>query len=425
MQRKFVLSALVVVVLTAVVVAQDHGVQAVIGNVFLQNTTPGQSQIGHATITGTFRAGQVFVQQGSTATIPVVGNNNAATGNTHGGSFSVASPTGTAIRGTATSMTGSAVGVFGDARSVNGIGVHGKTNGGIGVFATANTGVAVSGTSNEGNALVGLTNSGVAVLGINEAPDVPAILGVNKATTGQAAGGSFGTTSTAGQAVRAVATRTTGFAKGVFGESKSKINGEGVHGLAASSGAGFGVHGQCASANGFGVFCEGNQAATGTKSFIIDHPLDPENRYLKHYCAEGSEPRNVYMGHITTDAQGYAWVTLPDYYDSINVNPEYQLTVLDGSEDFVLAKVTKKVAGHRFQIRTSKPRVEVSWRIDAVRNDRWLQQNGYSAEPTKPQVFRGTYLNPELYGQSPARAQTRPTGDAISQPLGSVLGSRS
>lgn len=414
--RSLLVISLGVVAVAGFALAQDHTIRAVIGNVFLQNTTPGTAQVGHATITGTFRAGQVFVQQGSTATIPVVGNSVAATGSTFGGSFSVASPNGTALRATATSMTGPTTGILGDSRSNNGIGVHGKTTDGIGVFATATQGVAVSAQSQFGNGVVGISGPAIGVLGLNSAPTVAAVIGANSSTTGDSPGGSFVTASTGGFALQGLANKTSGFSKGVVGESKSTISGEGVFGISANSGAGFGVHGKCLSANGFGVFCEGNQAATGTKSFIIDHPLDPENRYLKHYCAEGPEPRNVYMGHVRTDAQGFAWVTLPDYYDSMNIEPEYQLTVIDSGDDFVLAKVTQRVTNGRFRIRTSKPHVDVSWRIDAVRNDRWVQKYGLDAQPTKPEAFRNTYLNPELYGKPEWRAQSKPLSDEVVVP---------
>ena len=67
--RNLILAGLSAIAIVGVATAQDHTIQAVIGNVFLQNTTPGISQVGHATITGTFRAGQVFVQQGNAATV--------------------------------------------------------------------------------------------------------------------------------------------------------------------------------------------------------------------------------------------------------------------------------------------------------------------------------------------------------------------
>ena len=128
-KRTVFLASLSALGLTALVVAQDNGVKSVIGNVFLQNTTPGTAQVGHATLTGTFRAGQVFVQQASTATIPIVGNSLSTSGNTVGGSFSSASPSGIAVRGTATAMSGSNIGVRGESRSSQGTGVLGQANG--------------------------------------------------------------------------------------------------------------------------------------------------------------------------------------------------------------------------------------------------------------------------------------------------------
>ena len=128
-KRTVFLASLSVLGLTALVVAQDNGVKSVIGNVFLQNTTPGTAQVGHATLTGTFRAGQVFVQQASTATVPIVGNSLSTSGNTVGGSFSSASPSGIAVRGTATAMSGSNIGVRGESRSSQGTGVLGQANG--------------------------------------------------------------------------------------------------------------------------------------------------------------------------------------------------------------------------------------------------------------------------------------------------------
>jgi hypothetical protein len=62
---------------------------------------------------------------------------------------------------------------------------------------------------------------------------------------------------------------------------------------------------------GLAVYAQGDLTCVGTKAFQIDHPHDPENKYLKHYCAEGPEPQNIYNGSVTTDAKGYARVPLP------------------------------------------------------------------------------------------------------------------
>lgn len=100
-----------------------------------------------------------------------------------------------------------------------------------------------------------------------------------------------------------------------------------------------------------------------------------------------------------TDQQGYATVILPVYFAEINRDPTYHLTVIDNSDEFVVAKVVHKIQNNRFVIRTSKPNVEVSWRVEAVRNDRWVQRYGFQTEQEKPGEHQGKYLHPELFGQ--------------------------
>ncbi len=164
---------------------------------------------------------------------------------------------------------------------------------------------------------------------------------------------------------------------------------------------------------GHAVFASGTLAASGTKSFQIDHPLRPETHYLNHFCAEGPEPYNLYRGNVTTDAQGYAVVQLPDYFEAINRDPTYHLTVIDGAgEEFVQARVVRKIQNNQFVIRTSAPFVEVSWEVKAIRNDLWVQRYGYQTEQEKEDDIKGKYLHPELYGQPKERGilyRTEPT----------------
>ena len=53
----------------------------------------------------------------------------------------------------------------------------------------------------------------------------------------------------------------------------------------------------------------------GTKDFLIDHPLDPANKYLYHSSVESSEMKNIYDGVVTLNAgsggriSGLAWST--------------------------------------------------------------------------------------------------------------------
>jgi hypothetical protein len=79
-------------------------------------------------------------------------------------------------------------------------------------------------------------------------------------------------------------------------------------------------------------------------------------------------------------------------------DPTYHLTVIDDSDDFILAKVVREIPNNQFVIRTSKPHVKVSWEVKAIRNDRWVQKYGYKTEQEKEDPIKGKYVQPELYG---------------------------
>jgi hypothetical protein len=263
------------------------------------------------------------------------------------------------------------------------------------------------------------------------------------ATTGLAYGGYFNSSSTDGRGIFAQATAATGFTyAGRFGNFST--SGVGVSGVAsAASGLTYGGHFQSLSPGGYGLYAEdtantggnvgvggrtndlaagygvvsyGRFAATGTKAFRIDHPADPENKYLLHYCSEGPEPYNIYKGRVTTDARGFAWAELPEYFESINRDADYQLTVIDGSDDFILAKVSREAADHRFQIRTSKPNVTVCWEVKGVRNDPFVRMYGAPVEMEKRGAEKGTYQHPELYGQLPEKRLNFEAGRARAEP---------
>jgi len=207
---------------------------------------------------------------------------------------------------------------------------------------------------------------------------------------------------------------------GVVGAA-SAVAGVGVYGYApATSGANYGVMGQATgTGTSYGLYSVGRTGASGTKSFRIDHPQDPTNKYLLHYSAEGPEPLNIYSGNIVTDERGYATVNLPTYFDDINTDLRYQLTVIDSknSDDFVLAKVVQEEAHNQFVIRTSAPNAKVSWRVEARRNDRFVQKYGAPVEVEKEGRERGTYQDPKLYDapaemgmmyQAPSKAKSAP-----------------
>jgi trimeric autotransporter adhesin len=144
------------------------------------------------------------------------------------------------------------------------------------------------------------------------------------------------------------------------------------------------------------VLIEGGLNVTGTKNFKIDHPLDPENKYLVHAAIESSEVLNIYSGNITTDASGEAIVTLPEWFEVLNKDLRYQLTVVG---TFAQAIVSEEIKDNRFTIKTNSPQVKVSWQVTGVRSDAVMLKHPFKAEVVKFERERGTYLSPEAYGQ--------------------------
>lgn len=147
------------------------------------------------------------------------------------------------------------------------------------------------------------------------------------------------------------------------------------------------------------IDASGNVKVTGNLSkgggsFKIDHPLDPLNKYLYHSFVESPDMMNVYNGNIVTDKKGQGIVTLPDYFEALNRDFRYQLTVIG---QFAQAIVARKIAHNRFIIKTNRPSVEVSWQITGIRQDPYANAHRIPVEEEKPGAERGSYLHPDAY----------------------------
>jgi hypothetical protein len=144
------------------------------------------------------------------------------------------------------------------------------------------------------------------------------------------------------------------------------------------------------------VVINGDLTVLGAKAFTMDHPLDPANKTLVHAAVESNEVLNTYSGNITTDGSGKATVKLPAYFEALNKDFRYQLTVI-GS--FAQAIIAKKVTGNQFEIATNQPNVEVSWQVTGVRNDARMRMNPFQAEVVKPAAEKGKYYDPAAHKQ--------------------------
>jgi hypothetical protein len=217
---------------------------------------------------------------------------------------------------------------------------------------------------------------------------------------------------------------------GVIGTTNNEGGnvGNGVEGVNYSGRTGAGLYGR-ASTNGVAVYGENVDAANGglagyfrgnvdvygtltasIKPFRIDHPLDPAGKYLNHSSIESPDMMNVYNGNTTTNGRGRAVVRLPRYFEALNRDFKYQLTVIGG---FAQAVVSQEIKSNRFVIKTDRGNVRVSWQVTGVRRDPYAEAHRIVVEVKKADAERGRYLHPELY-------QTKATKPDARQPIGSL-----
>jgi hypothetical protein len=365
------------------------------------SSSSGIGVFGEATATSGSTRG-ILGRSSSTSGVGVLGEATATSGSVYGVQGRSSSTSGVGVFGEATATSGSVYGVQGRASSTSGVGVFGEataTSGstrGILGRSSSSSGVGVLGeaTATSGNTY-GVYGHASSTAGVG-------VFGGATATSGPATGGQFFTRSDNGTGVYGYAYSTTGTNFGVVGRSESP-SGRGVVGVAeASTGTNYGVLGRTnSSANGWGVYANGRLGASGTKAFQIDHPLRPETHFLNHFCIEAPEPYNLYRGTVTLDANGEAWVQLPDYFEAINRDASYHLTPIGAAMPNL--HVAVEIQGNRFKIAGGAPFKKVSWEVKAVRNDPWVQQYGYQTEQEKPKEYQGLYLHPELYGQPKER----------------------
>lgn len=300
--------------------------------------------------------------------------------------------------------------------AVSGLVIHDTTLKGDGTAAQP-LGLAVplifAGDVSNGNGVITVTNiaaGGPAIFAVggNSSPTVGGGSGLlSLGGSGNAAPGGAGTVSFGGNAINGSggtggsfiggvgATSGNGgdglFAVGALGVGAGKKGGRGLIAI-PGGGAGGATAGLAGDFLG-DVEISGN-LSKGGGSFKIDHPLDPENKYLYHSFVESPDMKNIYDGTVSTDQNGEATVELPDWFEALNKDFRYQLTVLG---TFAQAIVAEKIKENRFTIKTSAPNVEVSWQVTGIRKDAYANKHRIPVEVDKAEAERGTYLHPEVF----------------------------
>jgi hypothetical protein len=157
---------------------------------------------------------------------------------------------------------------------------------------------------------------------------------------------------------------------------------------------------------------QGNFQVVGVKSFAVDHPLDPANRYLFHFAQEGPEVQNVYNGVVLIGGDCRAEVQLPDYFLAANAGPfRYQLTAIGAAMPNL--HIAEEIENNRFVIAGGVPGKRVSWEVTAVRDDPSARFYRVDAEQDKLPEERGTYLHPRAWGVSEELSYDRKRYGAI------------
>jgi len=136
-------------------------------------------------------------------------------------------------------------------------------------------------------------------------------------------------------------------------------------------------------------------------SFMIDHPLDPANKYLYHSFVESPDMMNIYNGMVALDGKGEAVVTLPDWFSALNRDFRYQLTAI-GSPGPNLY-IADEISNNHFKIAGGAPGGKVSWQVTGIRQDAYANAHRIPVEQDKPGAEKGTYLHPELFGAPPEK----------------------
>jgi hypothetical protein len=319
---------------------------------------------------------------------------------------------GTGVRGS----SGTSYGVLGESASGNGVYGHNTDSQNFGYLGSGSYGVYGAHVSSECSGHIGSTNFGVMGKKLNGGEgrlgtSVNGVQGI-MGGTGEGVWGLGG--DGPGVMGEHLASGNYGYLGiynyGVYGESSSNYGVRGIstdsYGMYATSTNSTAVRAIRTGGGDWAGRFSGNVEVTGTLSkgggsFKIDHPLDPENKYLYHSFVESPDMMNIYNGNATLDGGGEAQVELPAWFEALNKDFRYQLTAI-GSPGPNL-HVAEEVANNRFRIAGGSAGMKVSWQVTGIRRDPFAEAHRIAVEVEKPAAERGKYLYAREYGLPESR----------------------
>ena len=300
--------------------------------------------------------------------------------------------------------TGHAFGVQGSAGD-GGIGVQGSGGGAV-AFTHAGVGVQGYGGPSDGSGgAQSDTSGGSGVQGLGGTHPTLGGDGVVGIGGDASAEGSIGGTGVVGRGGRGGHNGISGLAGSFEGDVKvvnhgnllvvdGSVTGSIVGQPSTASGSAGTFHGDVSVSGGLEA---DSLHVSGTKNFKIDHPLDPENKYLYHAAIESSEVMNLYTGKITLDANGEAVVQFPEWFQALNKDFRYSLTPIGAPGPNLY--IAEEISDNRFKIAGGAAGMKVSWQVTGVRQDAYMRAHPMKVEVEKSEKERGHYLRPELFDQ--------------------------
>lgn len=132
----------------------------------------------------------------------------------------------------------------------------------------------------------------------------------------------------------------------------------------------------------------------GTGSFLIDHPLDPKNKVLRHSFVESPEMRNVYYGQDKT-INGSVLITLPNWWAALNGTDKseytYQFTTIG---DYARLYVSKEIENNEFEVTSLDGDCKFSWTVTGIRHDKLAEKDRIIVEEEKIGDKKGKLIHP-------------------------------
>jgi hypothetical protein len=185
-----------------------------------------------------------------------------------------------------------------------------------------------------------------------------------------------------------------GYTYGVYGQANG-TNGIGVYGYAyVSGGVGISAYGYSKAATFNGPVDVSGYLTKSGGGFRIDHPADPENKYLNHEFVESDRAKNIYDGELSFDTSGKAIVEMPSWYK--HVSSSGRLLVMP--HDAAPSLATKKISEGKWEVSGGTAGMTADYFVISTRSDKWAKDNHPGVEIEKSVDKKGFFKHPEQFG---------------------------